>query len=224
MAQSDNEFVASWIPLVNFLGASLGRNYEVVLHDLSDLDHSVIAIANGHVSQRSVGSPATDLVLRVLEGDAAENDDFVVKYRGSVPESTKVLASSTFFIRRDERIVGVLCINADHTLLAQLESLAASIRGSYADDLIPLEESSAQENLTASIADVAAEAVRSVAAERHVSSDHFKLEERVEVIRRLYGRGFFQFKGAVQTVSTALHISEPTAYRYVQMVRVEDPD
>ena len=35
---------------VQMLGTVLGRTTEVVLHDLTRPEHSVIAIANGHVS------------------------------------------------------------------------------------------------------------------------------------------------------------------------------
>lgn len=43
--------------LVGFLGKVLGQDYEIILHDLSNMDHSVIAVANGHVSGRRIGSP-----------------------------------------------------------------------------------------------------------------------------------------------------------------------
>ena len=45
----------------NFHGKVLGQDYEIILHDLSNMDHSVIAVANGHVSGRRIGSPNIDL-------------------------------------------------------------------------------------------------------------------------------------------------------------------
>lgn len=44
-----------------------GEDTEVLLHDVSDLDHSIVAILNGGISGRSVGGPAMDLVLSILE-------------------------------------------------------------------------------------------------------------------------------------------------------------
>ena len=122
---ADSDHVRSFVPLVEFLGKVLGENHEVVLHDLSNIDASVIAIANGHVTNRSVGSPATDFVLRVRDDHPAEEQDFAVNYRGTMPGSSTVLTSSTFFIRKEGRIVGMLCINTDHTLLRQLETVVA---------------------------------------------------------------------------------------------------
>lgn len=48
------------------LGAALGKDCEVVLHDLRYPDESVIAIANGDISSRKVGAPATDFILKLM--------------------------------------------------------------------------------------------------------------------------------------------------------------
>ena len=56
-----------FISLVEFLGQALGPTYEIVLHDLKDPDHSIVAIANGDLSGRSIGGPLTDLALKLLQ-------------------------------------------------------------------------------------------------------------------------------------------------------------
>ncbi|MFP3423033.1 PAS domain-containing protein, partial [Bacillus sp. SIMBA_161] len=59
-----------------------GTDCEVVLHDLSshDLDHSIAAIVNGHVSGREVGGPSTNLGIEVLQNEAADHNAY--GYRG----------------------------------------------------------------------------------------------------------------------------------------------
>ena len=59
--------LAAMVPSVDALAATFGRDCEVVLHDVSDLTSSVIAIANGHVTNRRIGSPATDLLVSIVE-------------------------------------------------------------------------------------------------------------------------------------------------------------
>ena len=44
-----------------------GEGYELVLHSLEDLEHSVIKIINGHYTNREEGAPITDLALTMLE-------------------------------------------------------------------------------------------------------------------------------------------------------------
>lgn len=39
------------------LGSVVPRNVEILLHDLDHPEHSVVAIANGQLSGRQVGSP-----------------------------------------------------------------------------------------------------------------------------------------------------------------------
>lgn len=217
----DRDYVASYAPLVRFLGEVVGQNSEVVLHDLSDVDASVIAIANGHVSNRGIGSPATDFALRVLEEDLHAGEEFALRYQGRVPGTTRVLSSSTFFIRRGTRLVGMLCINTDESLLRQLEALVSTISGTYLQPVTAAGGEEVPENLVASIQDVAREAMLEVATETSTPAGQFQAAQRIDVVRRLHERGFFHFKGAVQQISVDLQVSEPTAYRYLQVVKGE---
>ncbi|NLC83833.1 MAG: hypothetical protein GX749_01975, partial [Ruminococcaceae bacterium] len=43
-----NSVVKQYLPLVNFLAEIVGDNVEIVLHDFSNIEHSVVAIRNGH--------------------------------------------------------------------------------------------------------------------------------------------------------------------------------
>ena len=58
------DLLYSYKTTVKFLGSVLGPDYEVVLQDLSNINHSVIAIENGHISGRTIGSPLTSAVFR----------------------------------------------------------------------------------------------------------------------------------------------------------------
>ena len=51
----------------------LGIGYEIVLHSLESMEHSVIAIANGHYTNRHEGSPITDLALDMLRSIQQED-------------------------------------------------------------------------------------------------------------------------------------------------------
>ena len=45
-----NSLLQQYVKLTEFLGFALGPDYEVALHDLTDKNRSIIAIANGHVA------------------------------------------------------------------------------------------------------------------------------------------------------------------------------
>ena len=108
-----------FVPLVDFLGEILGPNTEVVLQNVRDFSHSVVAIANGHLSGRTIGSPATDLVLRIWRNHEYDRRDYLTHYTGYTIQGHPMV-SSTFFLRNAKgRVIGFLCINTDNSAFRQ---------------------------------------------------------------------------------------------------------
>ena len=91
------DLLYSYKTTVKFLGSVLGPDYEVVLQDLSNKNHSVIAIENGHISGRTIGSPLTSAVFQMLSSKVYEENDFIANYKG-VAENGHLLRSSSMFI------------------------------------------------------------------------------------------------------------------------------
>ena len=48
--QMANPLLQHYIKLTEFLGQALGPDYEVALHDMTDKNRSIVAIANNHIS------------------------------------------------------------------------------------------------------------------------------------------------------------------------------
>ena len=53
--------------IVDFLGEALGDNVEIALHDLTSPEQEVVALANGHISCRTVGAKLSNLSIHYLE-------------------------------------------------------------------------------------------------------------------------------------------------------------
>ena len=81
---------------------------EVIIHDFSDLEHSIIHI-EGALSGRSIGGAATNLLLkRVRNGETRED---LYNYTTTLSGDRKV-KSSTIFLRGDDGVAyGAFCIN-----------------------------------------------------------------------------------------------------------------
>lgn len=107
-----NETVRRFLPMVDFLEQVLGKNSEIVLHDFSDPDHAIVDIRNGIVSGRKVGGPATDLALKIMHDARYRDLPFITGYEGR-GAGGKTLESATYFIRENDEIVGMLCVNTD---------------------------------------------------------------------------------------------------------------
>lgn len=50
MPSVPNALLQQYVKLTEFLGQVLGPSYEVALHDLTNKERSIIAIANNHIS------------------------------------------------------------------------------------------------------------------------------------------------------------------------------
>ena len=70
MPNVPNALLQHYVKLTEFLGQALGPDYEVALHDLTDKNRSIIAIANNHVSGREIGAPLTNVALSILQDPA----------------------------------------------------------------------------------------------------------------------------------------------------------
>ena len=222
--EEDIALVQSYIPLVEFLGLALGSSTEVVLHDVAHPDQSVIAIANGHVSGRSIGSPSTDLMYKVLRDGIRDGKDYVIGYEAHSVLHNIPLVSSTFFIRREGRIVGALCLNTDPsafvTVKESIERLGALYFPNSHTASASTEHTGVQEeNLVASVSDMAADTITAMCVRRGISAHKLSVDDRLSIIRTLNERGYFRFKGAIGTVADQLGVAESSVYRYLHTIQ-----
>ena len=125
MEYSDNELLRQYARLTEFLGRALGPDYEVALHDLTDTNRSLIAIANGHISGRKPGAPLTNRALSILKDRSYEHSDYSVHDYG-LSINGKELRSNTMFIKNGDKLVGMLCINFDDS---RYRAVSAEILG-----------------------------------------------------------------------------------------------
>ena len=219
-----NQSVERFVPLVDFLAAALGSNTEVVLHDFTDLDHSVVKIVNNHVSGRELGAPATDFALKILRHAEKEGAAYIADY---VSHSTdrRPLRSASYLIRENGNVVGMMCLNTDVEPLEEMCELARHVLAAYApptsngDDGPEGAERSTVERLAGNTHDLIARVIADSPICRDKDVTALAPQERTELIRELEDSGVFLLKGAVADVAHALEISEPSVYRYLQKVR-----
>ena len=115
--------------LAKAITEQFGDNSEVVVHDLTggDLEHTVVAIENGHVSRRQMGDGPSRVVLETLKhrGDRAIEDQLGYLTR---TRDGRILKSSTVFLHGgDGAVEGVLAINYDVTEMLMAERAIDSL-------------------------------------------------------------------------------------------------
>ncbi len=214
MASKINPILKSYIPVVDGIAKTFGKNCEVVLHDFSKMDRSIVAIANGHVTGRSVGGPLYESLLKnVLDHNIQEDK---INYTGKSAEG-RVLKSSTMFIRdEDNSIIGCVCINFD------LSELVVSKR--VIDNLIQTQSSETekeQDESTNRVNDVLTDIVKNTLEKSGKPVAYMGKEEKVNIVKELDHQGAFLIKGAIDYVAKVLCVSRYTIYNYLDEIRVD---
>jgi len=213
-----NEVFKTYLALVDFLGEILGKNHEIVLHDLMDLNNSIIAIKNNH-SGRNIGGPATDLVLKIMNNKELQQRNFISNYKGYSKNGEK-FRSSTFFIRdKFDNLIGMLCINSDLSALDRLVDAVQSIISFNNIREFDLDSGSYSENLSSSIEELTKDTIETIINMKGVSPDRMTPEEKIEIVNELNQKGIFLLKGAVSEVAHHLKSSEASIYRYLSKIK-----
>ena len=214
-----NKGLLPYIPMVKFLSEALGPQFEIVLHDLTDLDQSVVAIENNQISHRIVGSPATDLLLELVKtSQTLGNKDYITNYKGRARDG-KTLKGSTFLIKDETQTpIGALCINMDISAFIQArDQLDTLIHRDEPKSVRKTEKVS--EELEHSIEDLTANAVNNILSQTPIPPERMSPEEKLHIIDQLNKKGIFLLKGAVSEVAKQLKTSEPTIYRYLNKLK-----
>lgn len=213
--------------LTEFLGRILGPYYEIALHDLQDPQHSLVAIANSHVSGRAIGAPLTEAALKFLQDDSLTASDCRLNYTGFTAGG-KTLRSSTFLIREQGQPAGMLCINFDDSKFkAVSESVLklchpdAFVDSNFKFDEARVLEKAADAQAERFTPDGVAAAIARFAAEQGVSAQGLPPARRRLLVRQLDQKGLFLVKGAVQEAAAALGVSQATIYRALSQARKE---
>lgn len=210
----DHEILSSYEAAVDGLAMLIGEHCEIVLHSLEDLKSSAVRIANGEHTGRKIGSPISDLALRMLH-DMAGEDSSVSKAYFTRAKNGVLMKSVTIAIRnREQRVIGLLCINMN------LDVPFSQIMQTF----IPPEtqENATSVNFASSVDDLVAQTleftIEEVNADRGVSNN----AKNRQIVLNLYEKGIFDIKDAINQVADRLNISKHTVYLYIRQFKSGD--
>ena len=199
---------------------------EVVLHDLSLPQHSVIYVANGTVTGRKVGQTFHHLIEKAVFAGNPE-DGVVDNY--TFEKDGRQIRSSSLLIRNEQKeLIGALCINIDTTQASALLNLAQGLltgrRAATNLGSKTLPDSSEQrcpvtveKSNEESVRQFVNNMVDSMIRELELEGKHTK-EDRLELIRFMDERGVFLVKGSMEYVAGKLGLSKVTLYGYLDKI------
>ena len=205
------------MPLVEYIGQIFGEYCEVILHDLTNMEHSIVAIANQQITGREVGGHITDFGLEVVHDPKYEDKDFAVNYRGTTPDGKRILKSSTFFIRDDSGdTIGLLCINLDITDWLAAQRLIEGFTRLTGEPAAKQQKEPTIETFSLSLEETLHSMIDRVISEFGVPPHRLTTGEKKRLVMTLHAKGTFTLKGAVGLVAKRLDVSEQTVYRYLR--------
>ena len=231
----DREMRRQYTVLVDFLGHILGPDYEVALHELKDDSNEIIAIANGELTGRHLGSPLSNKMLEYLTSHLYETQDYVLRFESTAITGKKLCSNSLFIKGPRNELTGLLCINFDSSRYQELSArvmdlcsnmltpgVQSGARLIVEDETDPTADApektyptSVRSGYPTSIAGATASIVSQVVANYPVEVDRLTQDEKMEIMDILNRKGVFLLKGSVSYVAKELHSSEASIYRYL---------
>jgi|TARA_R110000868_G_scaffold196864_4_gene442911 predicted transcriptional regulator YheO len=188
------------------LAATLAPLCEVVLHDLTTPEQSVVRIDN-NLSGRLVGDPATELGLARISDP--NFPDQLVNYSNALPDGRKVKSTSIGLKDSSGKYIAALCLNLDvsylKTMSAYLEKLTA-----FSDI------DGVSEHITSSTSFNVEEAVRVFAHSKNKDPGSLSSKDKRQLLSQLNTDGSLQIRGAVDEVAKLVGISRSSVYYYLK--------
>ncbi|MDR4433869.1 helix-turn-helix transcriptional regulator [Bacillus tequilensis] len=203
----------SFIPIAKSTAKMFGSNCEVVIHDLTNPQASVMFTVNNHVTGREIGQSFDHLVKTVLQSEDFK-EDYLAGYT-FVTEDKRTIRSSTSLIRDSkQKVIGAFCINFDVEALNQMQQFMNAFLSTQVE---------VQENETKSDDDIEnVEGIVDQLIQQIIqNSVHpvMKRHEKIELIRFMDEKGIFLMKGSVEKVASLLGISKVTVYSYLDEIK-----
>lgn len=209
--------------MVDFLADYLGEDTEVVLHDLTaEGKGSIVAIRNGSISGRTIGTPMTDFANQLIKNKVYEKQPYCVNYKGISPRGEAIRSATLFILNDDNILEGLLCINMNCQKMLEVRD--------FLNHFLSVTESKDQLELTEENFNIDPQALvdenlmRIFPAGSTIVFETLNKREKIDVCEKLQEMGTFLVKGTVSYTAEKLCVSVPTVYRYLAEIKKKNED
>ncbi|WP_336707123.1 MULTISPECIES: helix-turn-helix transcriptional regulator [unclassified Cedecea] len=213
MSKSENSALLDQLEnIAQGLSETFAPFCEVVVHDLTQPEHSILSIHN-NLSGREVGQGATEMGLaRIASPDFPA---VIANYANQFADGRPVKSTSIGLKDDAGHYVAALCLNLDMTLFRGMQSALARFTDTSPG---PVEEH---------IEPAGSEAIRlridRYAAGIATTPRALKTSERIELLQTLKKEGLLDIRKSMETVAQHLGVSRASVYLYAkQQPSVDD--
>lgn len=210
--EQDREYLESYFRLAETIAEFIGPHSEVVVHSFESFEKSVVKIVNGHHTKREIGSPITDMGLKMLRlfentGNVTPKSYFTTAKDGSLLKSTTCVLAG-----EKGKPIGLFCINMNlsHPFTDIMQTLMPDGMGSQVG---------IHESFSSSPTEVIENALESAITEVENDAKINLKSKNKTITKLLFDNGIFELKEATTLVAERLKITRHAIYKYIREFR-----
>lgn len=208
-----HELLKSLIPVAETVGKTFGKSCEVVLHDLTTPENSVVYVVNGTVTGRKKGQ-TFDHLLKFVLLNKNFRDDYAVNYIVETEDGRRVKSSSALIRDIHDEVIGMLCINYDLTVVERIREEMDIFLPVSVEEPVPSDPEVLTDQNVSTIVDSLIDRIIADRKKRELTK-----QDNLELIKFMDDKGIFLVKGAIDKVAACLGLSKVTIYGYLDIVR-----
>lgn len=198
-------------PIADMIYATFGSNCEVVVHDLQNVQSSLIYI-KGTLTGRELGAPTTEVILKELRQHGKQVKD-KLGYTTRTKEG-KLVKTSISFIRNDRaEVIGFLGINFDITAFSMVNQIIKDFSSTTDFDHA---DHHSNESYAKNIEEVFDHLINTALIETGVPLQEMSREDKIRFVQNLEEKGTFLIQGSTERIAKVLSVSKQTIYNYLE--------
>ncbi|MDL2264053.1 helix-turn-helix transcriptional regulator [Synergistaceae bacterium OttesenSCG-928-I11] len=229
-----NPALRAYLPIVDCIANVVGPDCEVLLHDVSTPESSVVACRNAHITGRAVGAPMTPFGRQLMQSEMHSGTGGIYNYPATTEDGKKLKCSVVFLRDETGALIGILCVNVDITRAEQAKRLLddfvradGDVLGTRAQGAKRVERDEDRDDAPQiprevfyrDLDDVWDHLLEEAKRTSPVPLTHLSPPEIERLIERLEEDGFFLVKGSINVLAKEIGKSRYTIYGYLRRIR-----
>ena len=211
MDKKNQDILTHYIKVGEIVAEMFSPYLEVIVHDLTNPNNSIIAIFNSHITGRKIGDGTSDIGYKKLSN---ELPDKIVNYSNKSPSGVELKSSSLTIRNDDNKIIGSMGFNFDLSHFVNIREFIDLFSKSVEMEELPKKE----EFFMWSIKTEIQQALNKYLMMNKLQSKVLTRDDKLKVISYMKNKGYISKKGAKTIISELLAISRPTLYKYLKEI------
>lgn len=211
-----NPILEGYVPMARLIFQTFGAHCEVIIHDFSKPQSSVVYTENNVVTNRHVGESFTEYFVKEVLLSRKFSDDCCANYIMEGKDGKKIKSSTVLIRDLNHRVIGAFCVNIDLTQITGFMAALGTLLG-LPESVTPAE---GEVEVLPSIREIVNDIIDKTIGDQDV--DSMSRDQKIELIRFMYEKEIFTIKGTTEKVAERMRISKVTVYSYLDEIKKND--